>query len=184
VYCEVEQLDKAIEHLQKALSLKKGNEKFSIEKATCFNNLATAYRKSKKKNEAVQNIELALKFFGTDTSPEMRKNLAQVYKNKADCFYDFGNAQEALSFYQLALETEKARFGELSKFCFDIYEKIGKHYQDDRYFAEAKKYFEKSLFISRYIFGLFHPNTLATQSKLELLNSSLDAGKTLPQVCE
>jgi tetratricopeptide (TPR) repeat protein len=104
-------LDEALEHARKSLTIRRS--KLSIEHADCGNShflIGNILRRSGKFAEALDEFDNALRIrksvFG-----EMTLKVADVYENKAYCFFNLRKWREAVTFYEATLHIRTVLLG-------------------------------------------------------------------------
>ena len=94
------------------------------------------------------------------------KPTAKFFNNLAGVYKDQGNYDEALNFYDLALEICNKVYGKNHPSTASTYNNIAGVYQDQGNYNEALKFYDISLEISKKTLGKDHPYTATTYNNI------------------
>ena len=92
-----------------------------------------------------------------------------LFNNLAGVYYDQGNYEEALMYFQKDLEISEKVLGKDHPSTATAYNNLALLYQAQGNYEEALMYFQKALVISEKVLGKDHPSTATAYNNLALL---------------
>lgn len=141
--------EKAVEMLLKALEIIKKLEDGEAEQATTLTNLALLYFKMERPEEASQTLQEALKLFeGVGSGEETDAHYSAALAGVGEAYYRMGDYEKALASYEQALAEVKKHFGEnqsyavLCENCAAVCDCLKLEDRAGEYRMRAKKIYE------------------------------------------
>lgn len=173
VYRELEDLQPAIDYLEKALTIIWAMPNTQQEIAITYNNLAAMYRQAGNTAKAMQCVDLAMQYFDQCCEQE-NVHYAAGLNSLAGLLYAERDDERALELYQKSAQYTKRFFGENIEYgitcrnMYWVYERLGKR-------NEAIEALEKAREIFAQVLGEDDDRTCAIADDLRRLKEGVGA---------
>lgn len=173
VYRELEDLQPAIDYLEKALEIIQTMPNTQQEIAITYNNLAAMYRQAGNTAKAMQCVDLAMQYFDQCCEQE-NVHYAAGLNSLAGLLYAERDDERALELYQKSAQYTKRFFGENIEYgitcrnMYWVYERLGKR-------NEAIEALEKAREIFAQVLGEDDDRTCAIADDLRRLKEGVGA---------
>ena len=156
VYSDKGDYDKALEFLNKAMTIRKaklGEEHTDV--ATSYNNIGVVYYNKEDYDKALEYYNKALTIWKSKLGEE-HTDVATFYNNIGLVYSDKGDYDKALEYYNKALTIWKSKLGEEHINVARSYNNIGSVYHDKGDYDKALEFLNKALAILKSKFGEEH----------------------------
>ncbi len=150
VYRELEDLQPAIDYLEKALTIIWAMPNTQQEIAITYNNLAAMYRQAGNTAKAMQCVDLAMQYFDQCCEQE-NVHYAAGLNSLAGLLYAERDDERALELYQKSAQYTKRFFGENIEYgitcrnMYWVYERLGKRNEAIEALEKAREIFAQVL---------------------------------------
>ncbi len=150
VYRELEDLQPAIEYLEKALTIIRTMPNTEQEIAITYNNLAAMYRLADDTEKAKHCVDLAIEFF-EQCREEENVHYAAGLNSLAGFLYAEHDDERALELYQKSAQYTKRFFGENIEYgitcrnMYWVYERLGRRQEAIQALEKAREIFARVL---------------------------------------
>lgn len=150
VYRELEDLQPAIDYLEKALTIIWAMPNTQQEIAITYNNLAAMYRQAGNTAKAMQCVDLAMQYFDQCCEQE-NVHYAAGLNSLAGLLYAERDDERALELYQKSAQYTKRFFGENIEYgitcrnMYWVYERLGKRNEAIEALEKAREIFAQAL---------------------------------------
>lgn len=150
VYRELEDLQPAIDYLEKALEIIQTMPNTQQEIAITYNNLAAMYRQAGNTAKAMQCVDLAMQYFDQCCEQE-NVHYAAGLNSLAGFLYAERDDERALELYQKSAQYTKRFFGENIEYgitcrnMYWVYERLGKRNEAIEALEKAREIFAQVL---------------------------------------
>lgn len=150
VYRELEDLQPAIDYLEKALKIIQTMPNTQQEIAITYNNLAAMYRQAGNTAKAMQCVDLAMQYFDQCCEQE-NVHYAAGLNSLAGLLYAERDDERALELYQKSAQYTKRFFGENIEYgitcrnMYWVYERLGKRNEAIEALEKAREIFAQVL---------------------------------------
>lgn len=150
VYRELEDLQPAIDYLEKALEIIQTMPNTQQEIAITYNNLAAMYRQAGNTAKAMQCVDLAMQYFDQCCEQE-NVHYAAGLNSLAGLLYAERDDERALELYQKSAQYTKRFFGENIEYgitcrnMYWVYERLGKRNEAIEALEKAREIFAQVL---------------------------------------
>ena len=173
VYKELNQHEKALEHLHRAIELNQTKNASSEDVAIQFNNLGTVLYKQKKFDQARQNYEQSLEL-RLQCLPSTHPDIAQSYSNISAVVYAQGDFNRALSSFSEAFKIKSASLPSEHPSLAITFNNIAQTFVSLGQYKEALSHAEKAVEISTKALTENHPQTQEFLNNLQIIRQHLN----------
>ena len=166
VYYQKGDYDKALEYLNKALTIQKaklGEEHTDV--ATSYNNIGSLYSKKGNYDKALEYLNKALTIRKAKLGDE-HTDVATSYNNMGLVYSDKGDYDKALEYYNKALTIQKSNLGEEHTDVATSYNNMGLVYSDKGDYDKALEYYNKALTIRKSKLGEEHTDVATSYNNI------------------